>query len=351
MEYSNLFILNNFKLIRLPKNARLLDAEFNTDRSKNIPFSCKKGSCGLCIIKIKNADNKSMLINNKSEKEITTLNRLGYFGKSYRLACNCKFEGNLVINVINDEKVSQMKNRVRNIGYDLVQSKFTPTELTSIRTGIDIYIEEKIKEWYETVPYANHFETKDLNKKYYIRHLIETALRIRILRVSEAKALVELAKIQPEAAQVWAKYECDEMLHDELFIKDLEKAGVTREEFLTYEPYLSTKLLTGYFSYLLDHEGPLGVIVYSYLVEYVNVKIEKNKLEVMKKTLGEDNILGQIMHAEVDSEDDHPGEVWDCLKYLIKNDEDVEKIKRYIDENQYILSLYFKEIYADIIKS
>ncbi|MCE0444855.1 hypothetical protein LT493_04830 [Streptomyces tricolor] len=38
------------------------------------------------------------------------------------------------------------------------------------------------------------------------------------------------------------------------------RVGVSPEQFLDTEPYLSTKLLSGCFSYLLDHEGPLGVV-------------------------------------------------------------------------------------------
>ncbi len=99
------------------------------------------------------------------------------------------------------------------------------------------------------------------------------------------------------------------MLHDELFVSDLERVGVSREQLLATEPYLSTKLLSGYFSYLLDHEGPLGVVAYSYLVEYVNVKLEPKKLEALKESVGGGNIGGQINHSHTDINDDHPGEV------------------------------------------
>lgn len=135
------------------------------------------------------------------------------------------------------------------------------------------------------MPQAAHLEGKKVDSAYYKRHLIETAWRIRLLRVAEAKVLVDVAKVSPEAAQIWAHYEQEEMLHDDLFIQDLERVGVSREEFLATEPYLSTKLLAGFFSYLLDHEGPLGLIAYSYLVEYVNVKLEPRKLEALRLRL------------------------------------------------------------------
>lgn len=242
-----------------------------------------------------------------------------------------------------------MKNRVKHCGLEDRHPFLNAAGSAQLRAEIDAIIDRQIEQWYNTVPYAAHLEGKSVNSEYYRRHLIETAWRIRLLRVSESKALAEIAKRSPEAAQVWANYEREEMLHDDLFIQDLERAGVTREQFLATEPYLSTKLLTGFFSYLLDHEGPLGVVAYSYLVEYVNVKLEPRKLEALKESVGETNIVGQISHSNTDINDDHPGEVWQAIRFLLRSDEDVQNLKRYLDEHQTILALYFKELYEDKI--
>src|SRR6218665_2919135 len=157
-----------------------------------------------------------------------------------------------------------MTNRVKHAGLENHQPFLNAVASTHLRSEIDTFIDRQIENWYATVPYAAHLEGKTVDSEYYRRHLIETAWRIRLLRVSESKALAEIAKRSPKAAQIWANYEREEMLHDELFIQDLARAGVSREQFLATEPYLSTKLLTGFFSYLLDHEGPLGVVAYSY---------------------------------------------------------------------------------------
>jgi hypothetical protein len=242
-----------------------------------------------------------------------------------------------------------MQNRVRNVGYETHVPFVNAARSAELRSEIDSIIDRQIDHWYETVPYAAHLEGKTVDSEYYRRHLIETAWRIRLLRVSESKALAEIAKRSPQAAQIWANYEREEMLHDELFIQDLERAGVSRDEFLATEPYLSTKLLTGYFSYLLDHEGPLGVVAYSYLVEYVNVKLEPRKLEALRESVGEQNIGGQISHSHTDINDDHPGEVWAAIRHLIRSDADVDALKRYLSEHQTVLALYFKELYEDKI--
>ncbi|AOK54852.1 hypothetical protein WT67_19180 [Burkholderia stagnalis] len=244
-----------------------------------------------------------------------------------------------------------MSNRVKNVGLEHRIPFLNAAASAQLRGEIDALIDRQIDTWYETVPYAAHLEGKTIDSEYYRRHLIETAWRIRLLRVSESKALAEIAKRSPEAAQIWANYEREEMLHDDLFVQDLERAGVSRETFLATEPYLSTKLLTGYFSYLLDHEGPLGVVAYSYLVEYVNVKLEPRKIEALKGSLGEQNIGGQIAHSHTDINDDHPGEVWAAIRYLLRTDEDIHALKRYLTEHQTVLALYFKELYDDKIAS
>lgn len=242
-----------------------------------------------------------------------------------------------------------MTNRVINVGYGNRTPFLNAAASVGLRAEIDALIDKQVEQWYETVPQAAHLEGKDVNSAYYKRHLIETAWRIRLLRVAEAKALVEVAKVSPEAAQIWAHYEQEEMLHDDLFIQDLQRVGVSRETFLATEPYLSTKLLTGFFSYLLDHEGPLGVIAYSYLVEYVNVKLEPRKIEALKTSVGETKIVGQISHSHTDINDDHPGEVWAALRFLIKGEDDIAALKRYLAEHQKILALYFNELYEDTL--
>ncbi|MFD3537945.1 hypothetical protein ACFWUQ_00360 [Streptomyces sp. NPDC058662] len=243
-----------------------------------------------------------------------------------------------------------MTNRVVNVGYEKDRVPFlNAAGSAQLRADIDVQIDQQVEQWYATVPAAAHLEGKNVDSAYYKRHLIETAWRIRLLRVAESKALVEIAKRSPEAAQVWANYEQEEMLHDELFIDDLAKVGVSREEFLATEPYLSTKLLTGYFSYLLDHEGPLGVVAYSYLVEYVNVKLEPRKLVALKESVGEGNLGGQISHSHTDINDDHPGEVWAALRFLIRSDEDIASLRTYLQEHQSILALYYKELYEDTL--
>lgn len=244
-----------------------------------------------------------------------------------------------------------MKNYCMNTGLDHEKTWLSAEAALSLRNEVDAYLNQKIEHWNNTVPYAQHFEEKEINQAYYIRHLVETVWRIRLMRIIGAKALVSITQKVPVAAQIWANYEMEEMIHDELFLQDLKKQGVSKEAVLKIGPYLSTKLLSGYFSYLIDHEGPLGVIAYSYLVEHVNVKLEAKKLSAMKLSLGEAAIGGQLAHAHTDIQEDHPGEVWQVIRGLIFNQDDIDRLYRYLDECQYLLAMYFNELYDDTIEN
>ncbi len=236
-------------------------------------------------------------------------------------------------------------NRCKNTGLGRKKPFLNPTQSVIFRAEIDSIIDQQIIDWNANVPATDqHTKKAEFNHPMYIRGLAETALRIRLLRVIESKAIAEIAKTSPEAAMIWAEYECDEMLHDEMFIQDLEKAGVSRAEFLEIEPYMSTKLLVGFFSYLMDHEGPMGVVAYSYLVEYVNVRLEPAKLKGLEDILGKDAIAGQIAHSHTDINHDHPGMVWGALRHLITSDDDKVALKMYLKEFQKLLAMFFVEI-------
>ena len=211
----------------------------------------------------------------------------------------------------------------------------------NFREECDTYIDAQIKEWHKEVPVAKlPDDVKNFDWDVYRRGLLETAYRIRLLRVVESKAIPEIAKFSPDAAKIWAEYEADEMVHDEMFIDDLVNSGADISVVQNYEPTLETKLLVGYFSYLLDHEGPLGVVAYSYLVEYVNVKMETGRVDQLAKLLGEHMVSGQRAHAYTDINHDHPGMVWGCLYRLIQTEQDKERVFEYFDNFKEILKLF-----------
>ncbi|WP_299003192.1 iron-containing redox enzyme family protein [uncultured Shewanella sp.] len=240
-------------------------------------------------------------------------------------------------------------NRVTNCGILRPKPFYSLAEGQQVRARLDSYLDQKMKEWSDTVPYANHLESKDINSEWYRRHTLEHVWRIRLSRSAHCKALHAITKVSPEAAQLYAEYQADEMNHDTLFWEDCEALGITKEELLSTEPFLATRLLQGFFYFISEHENPIGVVASSYLVEYTTAKLTPKQMESMKTSVGEEKIQGQLAHINTDLGDDHAGEMWRILRLLIQSEDDVELVLRYFDDIQTILAMYFRELYEATI--
>jgi len=236
-------------------------------------------------------------------------------------------------------------NRVTRCGIERPAPFFSLQDGERIRAQLDSYLDKQIAVWGATVPYANHLESKELNMAWYRRHTIEHVWRIRLSRAAHTRALHEIAKISPEAAQLYGQYQAEEMNHDLLFLQDCKAIGVTEEELLNTEPFLATRLLQGFFYFVCEHEHPMGVVASSYLVEYTTAKLTPRHIRGLRESLGEEKIRGQLAHINTDLGDDHAGEMWRILRYLLRSEADVEKVLRYFDDVTEIAAMYFRELH------
>jgi pyrroloquinoline quinone (PQQ) biosynthesis protein C len=219
-----------------------------------------------------------------------------------------------------------------------------------MKAELDRYLDQKMAEWKRTVPFASHFtEDPEIHQAYYRRTLIEHVWRIRLSRVSQSKAIYKIAQISPRAAQEYAEYQANEMLHDKLYISDCEAAGITMEEILATEPYLSTRLFEGFFYYVLEHEHPMAPVVSNYLVEYTQAKLQPAIVRSLHDRLGAEKVKGQQAHLSVDTTEDHAMEMWKILSRLLLTEEDYRMVFKYIDDVQSVLALFFREIYEDTV--
>ena len=236
-------------------------------------------------------------------------------------------------------------NRVKNCGLEHPKPMYPMSESVVLRDRVNSYIDKKMEEWSNTVPYANHLEDKKLNLEYYRRHTIEHVWRIRLSRTGQCRVLHAIAKKSPEAAQLYARYQDEEMLHDTLYAHDLYAMGVTQEQILSTEPFFSTRLLESFFYFIAEHENPIGVICFGYLVEYTTKKLTPKQIDAMKESLGEDLIQGQVSHINTDIVEDHSGDMWKIMNSLVFSKEDEAAIFKYLDEAQELLAMYFRELY------
>ncbi|MEV0642219.1 iron-containing redox enzyme family protein [Streptomyces sp. NPDC050619] len=224
--------------------------------------------------------------------------------------------------------------------------------LPELREHVDAFLDDAIVDFYKTVPYAQHqLNAKDINLDYYKRHNIETILRLRRKRTIDALALIHFTKYDPVRAKAWAHYTDDEMLHDRMFAADLAKVGVSKDEIYSTEPFLSTKLLTGYLQYGIEYENsPLALVASVYFVEYTTTRTQPDWLDNLGKTLGDDHVKGQRAHVGTDLEDDHDDFVWEVLATLVKTPDDEAKLWEHLRHVFWLWKLYFVELHQKTVQ-
>lgn len=81
----------------LPHNARLTNIEHEPGGHNIIPFGCRLGACGACVISVVSGEEN---LGDKGQAESQFLKKLGYPESEFRLACQCRLMGEAVIHVI-----------------------------------------------------------------------------------------------------------------------------------------------------------------------------------------------------------------------------------------------------------
>ncbi|MEU1602628.1 iron-containing redox enzyme family protein [Micromonospora matsumotoense] len=223
----------------------------------------------------------------------------------------------------------------------------TRNEHAEFKQEVDELLRQMVQQFYREVEGADHlFRAKDINLAYYQRHVIEIILRLRMKRWIDALTIHYFTKHNPVLAKKWCAYTEDEMLHDSMFAKDLERVGVSREEIYSTEPMFSTKLLQGYFYYGLEHEGrPLASLSSSYFIENVSLMTQPGWIENVEQVLGAGMAKGQQAHVNHDLEDDHTDFVWDVLMTFVHTDDDRRRVVEHITNVYRLFCAFYTELY------
>ncbi|MBW4565626.1 MAG: (2Fe-2S)-binding protein [Mojavia pulchra JT2-VF2] len=88
----NILIKPSGELIELPRNSVLTLLE--EVKETIIPFGCRAGACGACVIEVLEGT-PNLTEANYIEREFLTT--LGYPEECYRLACQCRLQGDITI--------------------------------------------------------------------------------------------------------------------------------------------------------------------------------------------------------------------------------------------------------------
>lgn len=95
MTMKKLTILPTGTEILLPAGSPLTEVEYEISQ-RLIPFGCRSGSCGACVIEVLEGLGS---LGEPDDDELDFLEDLGRTGGSHRLACQCRLRGDATVRI------------------------------------------------------------------------------------------------------------------------------------------------------------------------------------------------------------------------------------------------------------
>jgi Iron-containing redox enzyme len=200
------------------------------------------------------------------------------------------------------------------------------------------------------VPFTRDFHAgRQTNLTYYRRHLLETYLRMRLDFKTDAYALYEMRRSDCGVSKIFAQYLVDESGHDALFLADIERFGISRDQATNTRPFAATEDLIGYFYYQINHEGPMLTVLWSWFVEWYSDRFNGNITRRAATEFGADKLKGSTAHLKIDEQGEHDDLMLRAIAQLILTEDDLTRATALIARLVNFLRRYFQELYDTTI--
>jgi hypothetical protein len=165
---------------------------------------------------------------------------------------------------------------------------------------------ELMEKQFQRVPQMRELHAGEwTDRAYYVRHITETVLRIRLNNEVDTYALFKVGSKDDNLAAHLAKYLAEEFGHENMFTRDLVKFGLTQEQLDATDPFPSTKKLMGYLRLEADSRGPAPTTVWDWLVEWYSDRYNRTITDKAAAEFGRDFVAGTTTHIEFDEDHDH----------------------------------------------
>ena len=183
------------------------------------------------------------------------------------------------------------------------------------------------------------------DREYYIRHIVETVLRIRLNNEVDTYALYKVGSQDDALAARLAKYLAEEFGHEGMFTRDLAKLGYSIEQLNATPVFPATYKLMGYLRLAADTRGPAPTTVWDWFVEWYSDRYNQVITDRVKEAYGEEFTRGAQAHLDFDESHDHDELMFRTVSRAIERFGTAEQA--YADLEIYIdlIGDYFNELY------
>jgi hypothetical protein len=211
-------------------------------------------------------------------------------------------------------------------------------------TKLGVRAEKQFDQMLESNTFLKAFhEGTETHQELYRRHILETAIRIRMNNVVDSFALTRTIQDDPMAEHLLA-YLHEEYGHDRMFEEDLRVMGLSEQDLAQAEPLFATDLLMAFLWKSVERDGMLPALIWDWLVEWYSARYNPQITETAATVAGADSVRQTKRHLELDEELEHEDGLTRALTTLIERDSSFSQAERYVDRFVRLIEMYFHEL-------
>jgi len=214
------------------------------------------------------------------------------------------------------------------------------------RERLEAVAAEEMKRLFDRVPKARAFHAGEwIERSYYVRHVAETILRIRLNNQVDAYALYRIGAADNVLCARLAQYLAEEYGHEYMFQRDLKRFGVSKEELDAMAPTFATEQLVGFLYFAIDKDGPVPTMVWNWFVEWYSDRYNKTITQKAAETFGDDHVNGSMDHIRYDESHDHDDLMFGTVERVVAAWADEDTAVAYLRKFVALIGDYFRELH------
>ncbi|MFF5494841.1 hypothetical protein [Streptomyces aquilus] len=218
------------------------------------------------------------------------------------------------------------------------------------RSRLESLAEELMEKQFQRVTKLRELHAGEwTDRDYYIRHITETVLRIRLNNEVDTYALFKVGSKDDSLAAKLAQYLAEEFGHEGMFTRDLNKFGFTSEQLEATDVFPATKQLMGYLRLEADKRGPAPTTVWDWFVEWYSDRYNQIITNKAAEEFGTEFTQGTQTHLDFDESHDHDELMFRTVSQAVEGFGSAEQA--YADLATYIdlIGDYFQELYDSTV--
>lgn len=189
-------------------------------------------------------------------------------------------------------------------------------------------------------------EGTETHQELYRRHILETAIRIRMNNAVDSFALARTIQDDPSAEHLLI-YLQEEYGHDRMFEEDLRVMGLSEQDLAEAEPFFATDLLMAFLWKSVEKDGMLPALVWDWLVEWYSARYNPRITDTAATVVGAESVRQTNRHLELDEELEHEDGLTRALTTLIERDSSLLQAEQYVDRFVRLIEMYFHELLSE----